>query len=181
MPYVLFVGNVKPNKNLRLLLRAMRAVTDLIPHRLLVAGKTEGMRTADERVFAEARALGDRVRFAGEVTEEQLQALYAGASALCMPSLYEGFGLPVLEAMASRCPVLCARAGSLPEVAGDAALFFDPYDDAELRDCLLRVLDEAEMDRLRTAGVERKAMFRFARCAETTAGVLNRLLDGRRG
>lgn len=181
VPYLLFVGNVKPNKNLVLLLRALRGVANQIPHRLIVAGKTEGMRTADKAVFAEAARLGDRVRFTGEVSDEELQSLYAGASAFCMPSLYEGFGLPVLEAMASGCPVLCARAGSLPEVAGGAALYFDPLSAEDLQGCLLRVPDADEMAMLRQAGVQRAAAFRFDRCAEATAAVLNGLLENRRG
>src|SRR5206468_2157664 len=116
-------------------------------------------------------------RLTGEVSDAELQSLYAGASALCMPSRYEGFGLPLLEAMALGCPVLCSTAGSLPEVAGDAALFFAADAVEELAGCLLRVSDAALMDELRTKGRRRLETFSFARCAEKTAAVMNVVLE----
>ncbi len=176
-PYVLFVGNVKPNKNLSVLLRAFERVLHAIPHRLLIAGRTHGLGTADEAVLRDAGSLGGRIRFAGEVTDDELASLYAGASAFCMPSIYEGFGLPVLEAMASGCPVLCSRAGSLPEVAGEVAMYFDPFDAAELSECLLRIQDVNLLERLRAAGLLRAKMFRFEDCARSTAAVLNGLME----
>ena len=181
VPYVLFVGNVKPNKNLLLLIRAFERVLDAIPHRLLIAGKTRGLGTADDAVLRAASLIGSRIRFAGEVSDEELAALYAGASAFCMPSVYEGFGLPLLEAMASGCPVMCSRAGSLPEVAGDAAMYFDPFDPTELSECLLRMSDAALMERLRSAGRIRVTRFRFEDCARETAAVLNGLMEEAHG
>jgi glycosyltransferase involved in cell wall biosynthesis len=176
-PYILFVGNVKPNKNIGLLLRAFRDVMDRVPFRLVLAGRMSGLGTADEAVLREAQSFGDRVRFAGEVSDAELQDLYAGASALCMPSKYEGFGLPLLEAMALGCPVLCSTSGSLPEVAGDAALYFSADSVPELAACLLRVDDGPAMTALRELGRQRVQAFSFPRCASQTAAVMNALLE----
>jgi glycosyltransferase involved in cell wall biosynthesis len=176
VPYLLFVGNVKPNKNLSLLLQAFARVADSLPHRLVLVGKIRGMGTGDEDVLRLAQTMGDRVRFAGEVDDAALIALYAGASAFVMPSLYEGFGLPLLEAMRLGCPVLCSTAGSLPEVAGDAALYFDPHSEQELAERLLAIADQPTMARLRVAGYARVTQFSFDDCAQRTAAVFNRLL-----
>lgn len=176
-PYVLFVGNVKSNKNIGLLLQAFRNVADRVPFRLVLAGRMAGLGTVDEAVVRHARSFGDRVRFTGEVADAELQGLYAGASALCMPSKYEGFGLPLLEAMALGCPVLCSTSGSLPEVAGDAALFFSANSVAELAACLLRVGDVHTMQGLREKGYQRLQAFSFRRCASQTATVMNTLLE----
>lgn len=173
VPYVLYVGNVKPNKNLSLLLKAFASVRDAIPYRLVLAGRMRGFGTDDERVIRKAKAMGNRVRFTDEISDEELISLYAGASALCLPSLYEGFGLPLLEAMRLGCPVLCSTAGALPEVAGGAALYFDPKDEAELAKRLLQVEDAMMMDEMRNAGRLRVEAFSFAQCAEKTAAVLN--------
>jgi glycosyltransferase involved in cell wall biosynthesis len=177
LPYLLYVGNVKPNKNLTLLLEAFTAVQDRLPHRLVLAGKFQGFGTGDAAVLRQAQTLGDRARFAGEVSDAELQRLYAGAAALVLPSLYEGFGLPLLEAMRLGCPVLCSTAGSLPEIGGDAAFYFDPHSAAGLAACLLRVDNASAMDNLRTLGRARADHFSFTRCAQQTAAVMNRLLQ----
>jgi glycosyltransferase involved in cell wall biosynthesis len=175
--YLLYVGNVKPNKNLALLLEAFAMVMDRLPYRLVVAGRLHGFGTGDDAVLRRAADLGDRVRFAGEVSDAELQRLYAGAAALVLPSLYEGFGLPMLEAMKLGCPVLSSTAGSLPEVGGDAAMYFDPHLVEELVGCLLQVENRATMDALRMLGRERVKMFSFVRCAEQTAAVMNRVME----
>jgi len=176
VPYVLCVGNVKPNKNLGFLLRTFAGIRESVPYRLVLAGKMRGFGTEDLAVIRQAEEMGDRVRFTEEISDDELISLYAGASALCLPSLYEGFGLPLLEAMQLGCPVLCSTAGSLPEIAGDAALYFDPRSEAELAKRLLQVEDSAAMDELRRAGRVRVEQFSFARCAEQTARVLNRTM-----
>lgn len=176
-PYLLYVGNVKPNKNLGLLLRAFAGIRTAVPYRLLLAGRMRGFGTNDEAVIREAESLGDRVRFTDEVSDTDLISLYAGAKALCLPSLYEGFGLPLLEAMRLGCPVLCSTAGSLPEVAGDAALYFDPRDEGALAQRLLEVCDENLMQKLRARGSERVNLFSFKECALRSAEVMNRILE----
>jgi glycosyltransferase involved in cell wall biosynthesis len=110
------------------------------------------------------------------VSSEDLEGLYALASAFVFPSLAEGFGLPVLEAMARGVPVACSDATSLPEVAGDAAILFDPHDPRAIADALRRIPSEA--GRLRTAGRERAAQFTWERCARQTADSYVRTLAG---
>jgi len=178
IPYLLFVGNIKPNKNLGLLLRAFASIQHRVPFRLVLAGRIKGLGTADSAVLQQAASLGDRARFTGEIDDTTLQSLYAGAAALVLPSLYEGFGLPLLEAMQLGCPVLASSAASLPEVGGDAALYFDPHSVSDLAACLLQVSDSAAMDSLRARGRLRVTHFSFARCAQQTAAVINRLLEG---
>jgi len=175
-PYILYVGNVKPNKNLGRLLEAFAEIQHRIPHRLVLAGRMRGFGTSDDAVLRRAAAMGDRVRFTDEVSDSDLIALYAGATALVLPSLYEGFGLPLLEAMRLGCPVLSSNAAALPEIAADAALYFDPRDPQSIADCLLRVADAPLLESLRTAGRLRAAQFSYARCATQTAAVLNALL-----
>jgi glycosyltransferase involved in cell wall biosynthesis len=120
--------------------------------------------------------MGDRVRFTDEISDKELISLYAGACALCLPSLYEGFGLPLLEAMQLGCPVLCSTSGALPEVAGEAALYFDPKNDASLAERLLQIEDSVLMNGLRQAGRTRVEKFSFAHCAAQTATVLNKVM-----
>ena len=176
-PYLLYVGNVKPNKNLGRLLEAFAIVQDKIPHRLVLAGKMRGFGTNDDAVLQRAASMGDRVRFTDEIPDSELIALYAGADALVMPSLYEGFGLPLLEAMHLGCPVLSSNAASLPEIAADAALYFDPRSPQSIADCLLRVADVSLMQSLRAAGRLRAAQFSYTNCAARTASILNAALD----
>lgn len=178
LPYLLYVGNVKPNKNLSLLLRAFDKVMSSVPYRLVLAGRIRGFGTNDEAVVRQAEAMGKRVRFAGEVSDTDLTQLYAGATAFVLPSLYEGFGLPLLEAMRLGCPVLCSTAGSLPEVAAEAALYFDPRSEAQLADRLLEVMVTERMVALRHAGIEREKGFSLQTCAERSSAVINQLLEG---
>lgn len=140
VPYFLFVGNVKPHKNLGTLLEALRRVGERLPHRLLVAGREEGLRFRDRTARRIAAALGGRVRFLGRVDDAELRRLVAGADALVFPSLYEGFGLPPLEAMAAGCPVACSGIPPMAEILpSDAALFFDPRDPEALAASLIRL------------------------------------------
>ena len=180
VPYLLYVGNVKPNKNLKRLLEAFAKAQSRIPHRLVLAGRMRGFGTNDDAVLQQAESLAPRVRFTDEIPDSDLIALYAGAAALILPSLYEGFGLPILEAMHLGCPVLCSNATSLPEVAADAALYFDPHNVASLTERLLQVTDQALMEALSAAGRSRAAQFSYTQCATQTAAVLNPLLQGQK-
>jgi glycosyltransferase involved in cell wall biosynthesis len=135
----------------------------------------------EDELRARAAALGtsDDVRFVGWVSDADMEGLYALADAFVFPSLYEGFGLPVLEAMARGVPVACSDRSSLPEVAGEAALLFSPEDVGAMAAALTRLLDdEALRARLSAAGVERAASFTWARTAELTVASYRRALAG---
>ncbi|MCU1678948.1 MAG: glycosyl transferase group 1, partial [Frankiales bacterium] len=133
----------------------------------------------EEQLRARAAQLGTLadLRLPAWVSDEDMEGLYAVADVFVFPSLYEGFGLPVLEAMARGVPVACSDRSSLPEVAGDAALLFDPEDVAALRDALVRLLDDVPLlERLAAAGVARAASFTWARTAELTVAAYRRAL-----
>lgn len=179
-PYLLMVGTLEPRKNH---ITAMRALARLKlaehPHRLLIAGGQGWLFEPVRRAVEELGLTGD-VTFAGRVPDDDLPALYAGADALLLPSLYEGFGFPVLEAMACRTPVVCADSSSLPEVAGDAALLVPPTDDAALAAAVGRILTEPGLaDDLRRRGAVQAARFRWEQCAAETVGVYWEVAGGK--
>lgn len=177
-PYLLCVGNVKPHKNLARLMRAFKLLADRIPHDLVIVGKTEGFITADKGAQQSAKELGSRVCFAGEANDVELKRYYSHATALVFPSLYEGFGLPPLEAMACGCPVAVSRAAALPEVCGDAALYFDPYDVPDMAFKVKQLIDDGSLrDDLRARGIVRSQTFRWERCAARTSEVIKDLLS----
>jgi glycosyltransferase involved in cell wall biosynthesis len=174
--YLLYVGTVEPRKNLPTLLRAYAA---LRRHgespRLVIAGRL-GWLTGGFFEALRALDLESEVTQLGYVADADLPALYAGAEAFAFPSSYEGFGFPVLEAMACGTPVVCSNASSLPEVAGDAALYHDPTDADALADALARVLTRTDLrDELRARGLARAAEFTWARAAKETRAVYDRL------
>lgn len=177
-PYIVFVGNIKPHKNLLRLVRAFASVADRLPHDLLIVGRREGFIVADAEVAREAARLGERVRFTGELEQAELREIVASASLLALPSTYEGFGLPPLEAMAAGTPVLVSRAGSLPEVCGEAALYCDSADTGDIAEKLLRLAtDVALRAELAERGSEHARAFTWERCAEETRAVLDELLE----
>jgi len=161
--YVLFVGSLAPRKNLAGLLRAWDMLKDKHPdHWLMVAG-TYG------NVFSSKPSLwqGGRVKMLGYVPEADLPALYTNAALFILPSFDEGFGLPVLEALACGTPVLAANAGALPEVLGDAGLLFDPNEITDIAATIDRALcDDALRAHLRAAGLACAAQFSWRASAE---------------
>jgi glycosyltransferase involved in cell wall biosynthesis len=171
---VLAASAKRPHKNLA---RLLEALAQLPPERRPVV-VMPGYPTEYERELRErATVLGvdDDVRFLGWVGDDELEALYAVADAFVMPSLYEGFGLPVLEAMARGVPVACSDRSSLPDVAGDAALLFDPEDVGQIANALEELLtDEARAERLSDAGRRRAAQFSWRRTAEQTLDTYRR-------
>jgi glycosyltransferase involved in cell wall biosynthesis len=175
--YVLYVGNFLPHKNLPQLLRAWAAVpADLrVSHRLVLAGGAQAGRPA---LQALAQTLGVEVVFTGLVTDEDLPAVYSGATLLVLPSLEEGFGLPALEAMACGTPVVAARRGALPEVVGDAGVLIAPDDTHALAAAIARLLAASEeREALARRGLARAATF----TAERTAGRVVDLLHATAG
>jgi glycosyltransferase involved in cell wall biosynthesis len=131
-------------------------------------------------IFETVKQLGleNHVHFMGFVPEDELPALYNGADLFVFPSLYEGFGLPVLEAMACGTPVITSNVSSLPEVAGNAALLVDPYNVDELADAMRRILsDPALAADLRARGLERAQQFSWERTAQETLAVYKHVLE----
>lgn len=158
--FVLAVGSANPTKNFAGLLRAWAAVGRPDARLVLVGG------THDAVFQGAALPAAHGVELLGPVSDARLKALYGRAAGLIFPSLYEGFGLPVLEAMACGCPVAASTAASLPEVCGDAAWMFDAADDGALRDALRRLLDDAPLrDDLRARGLARARRFTWERSA----------------
>ncbi len=170
-PYVLWVGTAQPRKNVRTLLDAFTRLDPVrIPHRLVLAGAS-GWK-ADGEDAEMVQRLGDRVRLLGKVPDPELFALYAGADLFAFPSRHEGFGIPVLEAMAQATAVLCADIPALREVAGDAARFVGPDDLHGWVDALAELLgDPAARAELSVLGGERAGRFSWERCADGTAQV----------
>ncbi|HZL85404.1 MAG TPA: glycosyltransferase family 1 protein [Candidatus Krumholzibacteria bacterium] len=168
-PYLLYVGNHKPHKNLSRLVRAFtRLPRDWNVH-LLLTGHAE----AALRDVARSAGVADRIVDLGEVEESILPDYYRGARGLVLPSLYEGFGLPALEAMACGTPVLAANVTALPETVGDAALLVQPDDTDALAAGMERLLHEAELrERLGRAGPARAQRFTWDRVAARVQGVL---------
>jgi glycosyltransferase involved in cell wall biosynthesis len=166
-PYLLFVGTLEPRKNLVRLIRAYRQVAVTLPHALVLAGPLGWRAQAVHRELAVAGP--GRILLTGLVPGEDLDALYRGADAFCYPSLYEGFGLPVLEAMTRGVPTVISTASSLPEVAGGAALAVHPRSVRELAAALeLAMGDRAEAERLSAAGRERASLFSWDQTARLT-------------
>ncbi len=176
-PYLLMVGTLEPRKNH---LTAMKALARLkaigLPHSLLVVGG-EGWLFAPIKAQVAALGLGADVLFTGYVPAADLPALYTGATAVLQPTLYEGFGFPVLEAMACGAPVVCSNVSSLPEAAGAAALLVAPTDEEALAATLQRLITEPALAAaLRELGLQRAATFQWERCAAATVAVYQQVL-----
>jgi len=167
-PYLLFVGKLDPLKNLDMLLRAYSIVRRKKGIRLVLAGPS-GWYGAVLRQRAEELGIASNVTFTGHITDEELKALYQGASLMIFPSLFEGFGLPVIEAMASGTPVVCSNDWSLPEVADKAALLVDPTSDEAIAEAVLKVLEDKDLyNSLRSAGLRRSEQFTWLEAARKT-------------
>jgi glycosyltransferase involved in cell wall biosynthesis len=174
-PFLLFVGTLEPRKNIITLLKALRRLPDEV--RLVVAG-ADGWGEGDVKQTVASLNVLHRVTFTGRVSDAELDALYRRARLLAMPSLNEGFGLPVLEAMARGTPVVCSNAGALPDVAGDAALLHSPLDDAMLAQHIRALwFDDTLHDDYRRRGIERASQFSWQRAARETLDVYRMALN----
>ena len=160
-PFVLFVGTPEPRKNLQRLIEGMRELRGRgLKHRLVIAGSGG---------WGGAVPAADFVDNLGRVSDEHLCSLYASASCLAIPSLYEGFGLPAAEAMAVGTPVVAGARGSLPEITGNAAILVDPYDSGSIASGIERAIDQR--DELIALGRARARQFTWAEAASKVAGV----------
>ncbi len=179
-PYLLFVGNLKPHKNVERLLEGFSRLGERgwMSHELVLIGDDVKGKPRLEQAAARLGISG-RVRFIPYVGDSLLPQVYSAADLFIMPSLMEGFGLPVVEAMASGTPVVCARSSSLPEVAGDAAHFFDPLDVADLAKAVERVLGDSDYaQELRRRGLERAQAFTWEACARKHREMYVQILHG---
>ncbi|MEM7629136.1 MAG: glycosyltransferase family 1 protein [Planctomycetota bacterium] len=177
--YVLSVCTLDPRKNLPRLVAAFATIAQRHPALCLVlVGKT-GPAEADIRAQAMSLGIADRLVFAGYVPDASLPSLYARASVFCYPSLYEGFGLPVVEAMACGAPVVTSNVSSLPEVAGGAAAIVDPLDDAAIAAAIDRVLtDSSYRDELVGRGFRRSEQFTWESTCRGVVSFLAELIEG---
>ena len=184
-PYALFVGGVEPRKNLDALVRAFS--TTAAGTRLVIAGgpvrwdpgAVDRLDAAIGRLPGEARA---RIVRTGYVSDREKVALMSGATMLAYPSLYEGFGFPVLEGFAAGLPVLTSNVSSLPEVTGDAAIAVDPRDEGAIADGIDQLFDDPDLRAmLSAAGLTRATRFTWEATARCTAQALQAVRAGRRG
>lgn len=174
-PYVLYISRIEhPGKNHAGLVRAFSILkkTEDIPHQLVLAG-SDWDRAEEVHRAAEESAYTDDIVFTGFAPNDDLPDLYCGAELFVFPSLYEGFGLPVLEAMTCGVPVACSNISSIPEVIGDTGILFDPYDDEAIADAMRRFLtDPGLLNDCRERGLERAKKYTWSATAALTLKVL---------
>jgi glycosyltransferase involved in cell wall biosynthesis len=170
--YILFVGNVKPHKNLTLFLKAYLLLSaDLqSKFKIVIVGKKNGFIIADETLMTWINSheiLSKNVIFTGFVADEDMDAIYFNASLFVFPSIYEGFGLPPLEAMLNNCPTLVSDIKPHVEVCGDAAFYFDPFNEVEMSKYMADILTNPRVsNQLRMKGKERVKLFDWKIAAE---------------
>ena len=174
-PFILFVGGLSPLKNFSNLLQAYHRLQADIAHQLVVVGFNRWKFSGDLDLVDQL-GLRDRVRFIGFVPDEEIPAFYNLADLFVFPSLYEGFGIPILEAMACGCPVVTSKTGCGPEVAGEAALLVDPYSPADIAQAIYTLLtDEPLRQALKEQGVKRAEQFSWHKCAQQTLALFQSL------
>jgi glycosyltransferase involved in cell wall biosynthesis len=177
-PYLLFVGKLFPQKNASTLFRAFARIKDRVPHRVVVVGGVRWKYEEDLALIAEL-GIADRVTLLDHTQPDELALFYNLADCFVYPSLYETFGLAQIEAMGCGCPVVASTAGSIPEVAGGAALLVEARDDAALADAIYRVVTQPELraDLVRR-GLGRAATFSWDNTAMETLRVMRELCSG---
>jgi glycosyltransferase involved in cell wall biosynthesis len=180
-PYILAVGSVEPRKNLLRSLAAFKALTETDggrDYQFVLAGG-HGWKNADFFDALRKLDIPDKIVITGYVSEDDLQALYQGAVAFVYPSLYEGFGLPVLEAMASGVPVITSNVSSLPEVAGDAALLVDPLKVFEIFEAMEAITTSSQLRKeLRVKGLKQSREFSWRKTAQKTLEIYKQVCNG---
>ena len=177
IPYILSVGTIQPRKNYQMLIRAFQPVAAQYPHNLIFAGG-KGWLYDEMMAEVDKQGLNGRVHFIGFVDDKDLPALYSAASLLTFPSLYEGFGLPLLEAMACGVPVISSNASSLPEVVGDGGLLLSPHDEAAWSAALIELLaDPVRRSRMVVAGYRQARQFSWYKTGEQLLALYHDLLQ----
>jgi glycosyltransferase involved in cell wall biosynthesis len=170
--FILYVGRIYPMKNVRGLVEAFAKLRDRIPHSLVISG-IKHYKTEPDFAAIDRYSLHDRVIPTGFVEEEDLPVLYSMAEAFVLPSLYEGFGIPLLEAMACGCPIVTSTQGSCPEVVDGAGVLVNPRDSSDIAEGIHKVLTDRELAASLVAkGYERVAQFSWEKCARETLDVI---------
>ncbi len=177
-PYLLYVGTIEPRKNLLTLIRAYHELLRATPHRpQLVLCGGRGWLEGEVFKLVEELKLTDRVHFTGYVDDADLPALYSAAEVFIYPSIYEGFGLPPLEAMACGTPVITSNSSSLPEVIGKSGLMHDPTEYQSLTECIAKVIgDTSTREHFKRAGLKQASYFSWERAARETQSVYDEVL-----
>lgn len=174
-PYVLYVGAIHPRKNVGRIIRAFARlkIDQGVPHQLVIAGAKRWMPT-DTAVAKPIECISDDILFTGAVSDNELVALFRNCDVFVYPSLYEGFGLPVLEAMSLGAPVVTSNCSSLPEVAGDAALIVNPLDEEQIGGAIGELLENRSLAaRLRERGLQRATLFSWEQHARIMLDTLD--------
>jgi glycosyltransferase involved in cell wall biosynthesis len=172
-PYFIYVGRHDPYKNLQRLIAAFAALPESVDCELWIGGSTDPRFTPLLQTQVNELAVGDRVKFLDYVAYADLPELLRGALAMVYPSLWEGFGFPVLEAMACGAPVITSHLSSLPEVVGDAAILIDPYNLADLTAAMQQIATDAiTRTQLQQAGLARSKQFSWQKTGQATAALL---------
>ncbi len=171
--FILYVGRIYPMKNVRGLVEAFAKLRDRVPHSLVISG-IKHYKTEPDFAAIDQYSLHDRVIPTGFVEEEDLPALYSMADAFVLPSLYEGFGIPLLEAMACGCPIVTSTQGSCPEVVDGAGVLVNPRDSSDIAEGIYKVLTDRKLaSELVSKGYQRVSQFSWGKCARETLDVIN--------
>lgn len=177
-PYLLYVGNVKPHKNLKTLIKAFGLLQEKVSHDLIIVGKKAGFLTGDNEITQIAEKYKERIHFTGFVEDKHLKSLVANADVFVFPSLYEGFGLPPLEAMACETPVAVSNIPPLKEVCGDAAVYFDPNDEMDMANSILNLINNSDLkNKLAAKGLKHANLFQWQKAADITQRIIKELIN----
>jgi glycosyltransferase involved in cell wall biosynthesis len=177
-PFLLYVGNVKPHKNLGALIDAFKKIKDKIPHDLVIVGRREGFIAKDDTLETKAIDLRDRIIFTGEVNDYDIKQYMKQADIFVFPSLYEGFGFPPLEAMAAGTPVVTSNAASLPEICGDAVLYFNPHDIGQISHGILKMINDDSMkEEYIIRGKNKVKQYNWDKTSKQTIKIIQELLN----
>jgi glycosyltransferase involved in cell wall biosynthesis len=178
--FVLWAGQIDPRKNLPRLFRAFARIKDQVPHDLVICGHKTSRVGKHELEEIDRLGIRDRVRFPGWVFHDDLPALYNLAELFVLPSLYEGFGIPLIEAMACGCPVITSKTGSPPEVTNGAAILVDPLNVDDIASGTVRVLSNPSLQKeMIEKGLRRAQEFSWDKCAASVLKVLETVVEGR--
>jgi glycosyltransferase involved in cell wall biosynthesis len=173
--YIFFIGGITPLKNFSNIIKAYKIINNKIPGKLVIAGFKRWKYAGDLGLIKRLKLQNDVITL-GFVPDEDLPYLYSSAQCLVFPSLYEGFGIPVLEAQASGCPVICSKTGCTPEVSGGAALLVNPYNCKEIAQSINDILDKKDLkEKLIADGLENIKKYNWARTAKRTLELFEKI------